>query len=64
MHQSINYELNKVTAISAAAGIPGGFTMVGTIPADITQYMGHLLRIAQKLINDFIMVIFTFNYGA
>lgn len=46
----INYETTKVTAISAAAGIPGGLAMIGTVPADLVQYFGHVLRIAQKLI--------------
>lgn len=46
----INYETNKVSAISFATGLPGGFAMVGTIPVDITQYLGHILRILQKLI--------------
>lgn len=46
----INYETTKVTALSAAAGIPGGFAMIGTVPADLVQYFGHVLRIAQKLI--------------
>lgn len=45
----INFETNKVSAISFAAGIPGGFAMAGTIPADIAQYLGHILRILQKL---------------
>lgn len=47
---SINLETTKATAISFAAGIPGGFAMVGTIPADITQFMGHSMRIVQKLV--------------
>lgn len=46
---SIGYETSKVTGISAAAGIPGGFALIGTVPADMAQYLGHLLRIAQKL---------------
>lgn len=46
----INYETTKVTAISFAAGIPGGLAMLGTVPADLAQYFGHLLRITQKLI--------------
>lgn len=46
----INYETNKVSTISFAAGIPGGLTMAATIPADITQYFAHILRILQKLI--------------
>ena len=47
--QVINYETNKVSAISFAAGIPGGVAMVGTIPADITQYFGFILRVMQQL---------------
>lgn len=46
----INYETNKVAAISAAAGMPGGFGMAATIPADLTQYFAHIIRILQKLI--------------
>lgn len=46
---AIKYETSKVTGISAAAGIPGGLAMVGTLPADAAQYLGHMLRIAQKL---------------
>lgn len=45
----IMYETGKVTTISAVAGIPGGFAAFGTIPADIAQYYGHLLRVVQKL---------------
>ena len=47
--QVINFETNKVSAISFAAGIPGGFAMAATIPADITQYFAFLLRGMQKL---------------
>lgn len=46
---SINYETAKVTGVSAVAGIPGGFALIGTIPADSAQYFAHILRIAQKL---------------
>lgn len=46
---SIAYETSKVTGLSTLAGIPGGLAMIGTVPADLAQYMGHLLRIAQKL---------------
>lgn len=45
----INYETNQVSAISFAAGIPGGLAMFGTIPADLAQYFGHILRVLQKL---------------
>ncbi|QSX09546.1 hypothetical protein J0B03_05645 [Alkalibacter rhizosphaerae] len=47
---SIDFETNKVTAISAATGFPGGIAMMATIPADLTQYFAHVLRILQKLI--------------
>lgn len=47
--QAINYETNKVSAISFAAGLPGGVAMVATVPADIAQYFGFILRIMQKL---------------
>lgn len=46
---SIAYETSKVTGISTLTGIPGGIAMLGTVPADMAQYMGHVLRIAQKL---------------
>ncbi|MGN8245943.1 hypothetical protein ACTHAM_003072 [Cellulomonas soli] len=46
---SIAYETSKVTGISTVAGIPGGLAMLGTVPADMAQYVGHMLRIAQKL---------------
>ena len=38
-----------VTLISTAAGIPGGFAMIGTIPGDIIQFHGAMIRISQKL---------------
>lgn len=46
---SIKYETSKVTGLSTVAGIPGGFAVLGTVPADLAQYMGHMLRVAQKL---------------
>lgn len=46
---SIAYETTKATGISTAAGIPGGFAMIATVPADMAQYIGHMLRISQKL---------------
>jgi hypothetical protein len=46
---SIAFETSKATAISTLAGIPGGFAMIGTVPADLAQFIGHMLRIAQKL---------------
>nr|MBQ4318527.1 hypothetical protein [Clostridia bacterium] len=48
--ESIKFETRNVTLISTAAGIPGGLAIIGTIPADLAQYFGHILRILQKLI--------------
>ena len=47
--QVINYETNKVTAISFAAGLPGGIAMAATVPADIAQYFAFMIRVMQKL---------------
>lgn len=46
----IQNERIRVTGISAALGAPGGAAMAATIPADIAQYYGCLLRVAQKLL--------------
>ncbi|MFJ4517619.1 hypothetical protein [Streptomyces sp. NPDC088816] len=46
---SINYEATKVSALSAAAGLPGFFFLPATVPTDMAQYFGHMLRIVQKL---------------
>ena len=45
----IAYERNCVAGISAGLGLPGGFAMAATVPVDITQYFGYMLRAAQKL---------------
>lgn len=45
----INAETVKVTALSTAAGIPGGLAMAATIPADLGQFYGFLIRTAQEL---------------
>lgn len=47
--ESIALETNKSSWMSFATGLPGGLAMVGTIPADITQYYVHAFRIMQKL---------------
>ncbi|MEE8701693.1 hypothetical protein [Bifidobacterium crudilactis] len=47
--ESIEFETRKSTALSFAAGLPGGFAMAGTIPADITQFYIHAFRVMQKL---------------
>ncbi len=46
----IKFERNCVSGISAALGTPGGLAMVTTIPADIAQYYGYMLRVTQKLL--------------
>lgn len=48
-NEAIRYETAKVSAISAATGLPGALAMPATVPADLAQYVGHMLRIAQKL---------------
>lgn len=46
----IKFERNCVSGISTALGVPGGWAMAATIPADIIQYYGYTLRAAQKLL--------------
>lgn len=46
---AIDFETGKSTALSFAAGLPGGFAMIGTVPADITQFYVHAFRVMQKL---------------
>ncbi|MEV0204241.1 hypothetical protein AB0H97_03475 [Streptomyces sp. NPDC050788] len=48
-NDSIRYETAKVSALSAAAGLPGFMALPATVPADLAQYFSHMLRIAQKL---------------
>jgi hypothetical protein len=46
---AITHETALVTLISTAAGIPGGVFMWGTIPGDIAQFHGAMIRMSQKL---------------
>lgn len=46
---SINWHRGCVTAVSAVAGLPGGWWMAGTIPADLTQFFWHVAVVLQKL---------------
>ncbi len=46
---AISYHTKIATTTSAVAGMPGGFAMLGTIPADLVQYYWHVLVLAQKL---------------
>lgn len=45
----INYETDKVAAISFAAGLPGGVAAVAGIGLDTAQYFAFIIRIMQKL---------------
>lgn len=46
----IKFERNAVSGISMALGIPGGVAMAATIPTDIAQYYGYMIRAAQKML--------------
>lgn len=45
----INFDTNRVSALSFVAGIPSGIAAAATIPADIAQYFTFMLRTVQKL---------------
>ena len=45
----INSHAAKACAISFATGLPGGWAMLGTVPADITQFFWHIIVLSQKL---------------
>lgn len=45
----INYHASICTATSTIAGLPGGWALAGTIPADLAQFYYHVIIIAQKL---------------
>jgi len=49
-NEVIKFERNAVSGISAALGMPGGVAFVASIPADIAQYYGYMLRAAQKML--------------
>lgn len=46
----IKYHLTLVCSASALAGLPGGWGMAGTIPADIAQFYGHVFALTQKML--------------
>ena len=46
----INYHTTVVCSTSALAGLPGGGAMVGTIPADVAQFYGHVFALTQKML--------------
>ncbi|MBR0404585.1 MAG: hypothetical protein IJI68_05205 [Eggerthellaceae bacterium] len=45
----VNKRTLESSGFSFAAGIPGGIAMAGTIPADLLQYYGFALRLAQEI---------------
>ena len=53
LDKASKYTINKTTTISSgasfAAGLPGGVAMAASIPADILQYFGMTIRLAQEL---------------
>jgi hypothetical protein len=46
---TIKQETMVTSLTSAAAGIPGGFALLATVPADAIQVHGAMLRLSQKL---------------
>lgn len=46
---SIRWHRSGVTALSTLAGLPGGWWLAGSIPADLTQYFWHVVVVLQKL---------------
>lgn len=46
----IKFERMSVSGISAALSAPGGVAMAATIPVDIAQYYGYMLRATQKML--------------
>jgi hypothetical protein len=46
---SIKWHRAGVSALSFASGLPGGWWIAGTVPADLTQCFWHVLVILQKL---------------
>src|SRR5438876_6775110 len=46
---SIKWHRAGVSALSFASGLPGGWWIGGTVPADLTQFFWHVLVILQKL---------------
>lgn len=45
----INANVLQSSGLSFASGLPGGFAMAATIPADIAQFYGYSLKLAQEI---------------
>ena len=46
----IKYQTTAVCSVSALAGLPGGWAMAGTIPADVAQFYANAVSLAEKLL--------------
>jgi uncharacterized membrane protein len=46
---SINAHAAKVSAISFATGLPGGWAVLAAVPADMAQFSWHVIVLSQKL---------------
>ena len=46
---SMKSQVLKASAISFGTGLPGGWAMAATIPADLAQYFWHAIVLSQKL---------------
>lgn len=46
---SIRWHRSGVSGVSFVAGIPGGWWIAGTVPADLAQFFWHVVVILQKL---------------
>ena len=45
----IAWHRTGVTAVSFVAGVPGGWWIAGTVPADLAQFFWHIVVVLQKL---------------
>ncbi|WP_435004089.1 bacteriochlorophyll 4-vinyl reductase [Staphylococcus equorum] len=45
----INANVLKSSSVSFATGLPGGFAMAATIPADVAQFYDFVLKLAQEI---------------
>jgi hypothetical protein len=46
---SIKWHRAGVSSVSFVSGLPGGWWIAGTVPADLTQFFWHVLVVLQKL---------------
>ena len=44
----IRYQTTAVCSVSALAGLPGGWAMAGTIPADVAQFYGNAIALVDS----------------